>query len=1340
MAPLALVLSSLLLSGLTVSADPIHVPLARRSRRHIDVNEEAFKLKVKYGLLDRNTTFPLPPRQKKRASSVGIPVVNQDDDSSYFGSITIGTPPQSFNVILDTGSSDLWVPVSPCLQCDQNSARCRRCDSSMPLFQSSNSSSFQASNSLNPDVEIQYGSGAVSGSLASDSVTMGGFTIPSQTFLTVTKLTTDLLDGTVSGIMGLAFSAIANTHATPFWQAVSNAGQLSSPELSFWLTRADPNSQSTDNPGGIFTFGGTNSSLFTGDVDFNNMPTVTVNGKSVSITGGDSAVSAIDTGTTLIGGPTADVAAIWAAVPGSSPSLDNPGFFGFPCTTDVTVTMSFGGKAWPISTQDMNTGPATRGSSTCLGAIFDLSMGTNIPAGSGNPNWVIGDTFLKNVYTVFRASSPPAVGFAQLSSLAGGSGAGPSAPASTSSTLLTGSSSIPFTIPPTVSAIPGAPSSTPPGSNDSTSIKILITNISIKAVTSCRVYPIHVSLTRRSGQGLNVNEEARRLKIKYGLLDPNSLLAIPSHPSRRRASSVDIPVINEGADTSYIGSLTIGTPPQSFEVILDTGSSDLWVTSCDASTPLFKSSSSSTFQSISTSSDVQISYGSGSVIGALSTDTVTMGGFTISTQHCILLTVSVTRLNPDIADGSVSGIMGLAFPSISTTRSTPFWQALANNGQLSSPDMGFWLQRANPQTKTQSDQTAGGVFTLGGTNSSLFAGDIDFNNIPISTPTFWLQTVSAVTVNGQSIEISTGNAALAAIDTGTTLIGGPSADVAAIWAAVPGSSSAGDTNPGFFKFPCSTDVTVTLSFGGQSWPIAVQDMSHGAANPSGSLCLGSIFDISQGTNVPVSSGNPNWIIGDTFLKNVYTVFQSSPPAVGFAQLSAFAGGSDTVTSTGSSSSKTKTGDAKTATGLTVSTTDPVHVPLARRSARHLDLNEEAMRLKVKYGLISKNSTSLRRASRRASSVSMPIGNQDQDSSYIGSLTIGTPPQTFNLILDTGSSDLWVPVSPCQECDSNNRCQQCDAATPLFQPTKSSTLKASSSSNPNSQVSISYGSGAVLGSLSSDTVSMGGFTIDSQTFLSVSTLTPGILDGSVSGILGLAFDTIASTNAIPFWQALANNNQLSSQEMAFWLQRSDPNSQANETPGGVFTLGGTNSSLFTGDIDFQNMPSNTQPSFWLQSLSAVTVNGKSIQITPGDSAISAIDTGTTLIGGPSADVAAIWAAVPGSAQAGGENVGYYTFPCKTQVVVTLAFGGKSWPISAQDMNRGALTRGSSICLGSIFDLNAGTNIPVNSGNPNWVVGDTFLVSIMFFTLGPAPSVNRYTLFPSSHRKTYIPYIA
>jgi cathepsin D len=54
---------------------------------------------------------------------------------------------------------------------------------------------------------------------------------------------------------------------------------------------------------------------------------------------------------------------------------------------------------------------------------------------------------------------------------------------------------------------------------------------------------------------------------------------------------------------------------------------------------------------------------------------------------------------------------------------------------------------------------------------------------------------------------------------------------------------------------------------------------------------------------------------------------------------------------------------------------------------------------------------------------------------------------------------------------------------------------------------------------------------------------------------------------------------------------------------------------------------------------MTVQGKKVQIT---SATSAIDTGTTLIGGPSTDVQNIWAQVPGSLPLNGDMQGFYGF--------------------------------------------------------------------------------------------------
>jgi len=162
--------------------------------------------------------------------------------------------------------------------------------------------------------------------------------------------------------------------------------------------------------------------------------------------------------------------------------------------------------------------------------------------------------------------------------------------------------------------------------------------------------------------------------------------------------------------------------------------------------------------------------------------------------------------------------MGLAFQAIASTDTTPFWEALSDNGQLQTKEMSFWLNRLHNDTSAD-DVAFGGVFTLGGTNTSLFSGDIEFINMPSSELTFWLMSLTGasdplrftlswdslmllagVTVQGNSISVPTGSSAISAIDTGTTLIGGPTAQVQAIWNAVPNAQEIGSQMPGFWAF------------------------------------------------------------------------------------------------------------------------------------------------------------------------------------------------------------------------------------------------------------------------------------------------------------------------------------------------------------------------------------------------------------------------------------------------------------------------------------------------------------------------------------------------------------
>ncbi|KZV75095.1 acid protease [Peniophora sp. CONT] len=374
-------------------------------------------------------------------------------------------------------------------------------------------------------------------------------------------------------------------------------------------------------------------------------------------------------------------------------------------------------------------------------------------------------------------------------------------------------------------------------------------------------------------------------RVKYNYTNPSdcSTMLPAASGSRRslqsRQSQGNANLTDFGQDVSYFASIDVGSPAQTFDVVMDTGSSDLWIettqcTNCPRGSAQLDTGRSSSIST--TSNDVSFSYGQGRAQGTMATDSVSLAGFNISSQTF----GAVTQIFDNVVPNAASGIMGLAFQSLARTGATPFWQALLNNNQLSNPEFSVYLARNQQKGASSTSSNDGGSITFGGRNTTLFQGDVDFQNFPSGTSNaFWYQNVASLTVNGNSVGINSG---LAAIDTGTTLLGGPQDSVSDFWNQVSGSRSIGN---GMYSYPCSTSLNVTISFGGRSFPINPSDLNFGRVGNG--QCVGAIFSM-QGS---ASGSNPAWIVGDTFLKNVYTVFRANPASVGFAELSDVAGGS-----------------------------------------------------------------------------------------------------------------------------------------------------------------------------------------------------------------------------------------------------------------------------------------------------------------------------------------------------------------------------------------------------------------------------------------------------------------
>ncbi|EPY89626.1 Pepsin A [Camelus dromedarius] len=379
--------------------------------------------------------------------------------------------------------------------------------------------------------------------------------------------------------------------------------------------------------------------------------------------------------------------------------------------------------------------------------------------------------------------------------------------------------------------------------------------LGLVALSECITHK--VPLVKKKSLRKNLTEQG---KLKDFLKIHHHNLASKYFPATSEAANfLDEQPLENYLDTEYFGTISIGTPAQNFTVIFDTGSSNLWVPSiyCSSSACTnhnrFNPEESSTYQG--TDETLSITYGTGSMTGILGYDTVQVGGISDVNQ---IFGLSETEPGSFLYYAPFDGILGLAYPSISSSGATPVFDNIWDEGLISEDLFSVYLS---------SNDESGSVVIFGGIDSSYYTGSLNW--VPVSVEGYWQITVDSITMEGESIACSSGCQAI--VDTGTSLLAGPTDAISNIQSYIGASEdSYGDMVVSCSSISSLPNIVFTIN--GVQYPLS----------PSAYILESDDSCTSGFEGMDLSSSEELWILGDVFIRQYFTVFDRANNQVGLA--------------------------------------------------------------------------------------------------------------------------------------------------------------------------------------------------------------------------------------------------------------------------------------------------------------------------------------------------------------------------------------------------------------------------------------------------------------------------
>lgn len=331
-----------------------------------------------------------------------------------------------------------------------------------------------------------------------------------------------------------------------------------------------------------------------------------------------------------------------------------------------------------------------------------------------------------------------------------------------------------------------------------------------------------------------------------------------------RDQSANEPLINY-LDMEYFGTISIGSPPQNFTVIFDTGSSNLWVPSvyCTSSAcrthARFYPSQSNTYSTVG--SHFFIHYGTGSLSGIIGADQVSVQGLTVVSQQ---FGESVAEPGQTFVNADFDGILGLGYPSLAVGGVTPVFDNMMAQNLVDVPMFSVYMS-------SDPEGGAGSELIFGGYDHSHFSGSLNW--VPVTKQGYWQIALDTIQVGGTVMFCSEGCQAI--VDTGTSLIVGPSEEIKQLQKAIGAEPIYGEYAVECDNLNVMPDVTFTIN----GVPYALQPTAYTILDSgTGMNFCSSGF---QGLDIQPPAG-PLWILGDVFIRQFYSVFDRGNNRVGLA--------------------------------------------------------------------------------------------------------------------------------------------------------------------------------------------------------------------------------------------------------------------------------------------------------------------------------------------------------------------------------------------------------------------------------------------------------------------------